>query len=330
MAANLSPEYQAAEKKYKSSTDPKDKLEALQEMLRTIPKHKGTEKMQADLKSRISKMRKESSKAGGASKSSGISIERSGEGQVVLIGPPNSGKSTIVTQLTHATPEVADYPYTTRLPTPGVMYHEDVPLQVVDLPPISEGYIESWLPQIIRVCDAAALVLSFKNDDILSQYEELMGILEEYKLMLCGKELPDEEDIPRGFMPIPTVMIANKMDTPGARDNLEIFKEFFGTPFEILEMDSTDEESVKQLPTKMFEFMDLVRVYAKEPQKPAKLDRPFVFQKGDTLYDMAFSIHSDIAENLKVAKVWGSGKFDGQMINKDYVLQDKDIIEIHI
>ena len=330
MAANLSPEYQAAEKKYKSSSDPREKLDALQEMLRTIPKHKGTEKMQADIKTRIKKMRKETKKSGGAAKSTGISIERSGEGQVVLVGPPNSGKSTIVNMLTHATPEVADYPYTTRMPTPGIMKHEDVPLQIVDLPPIADGYIESWLPQIIRVCDAAILCLSFHNDDILSQYEELMKILEEYKLMLCGQEIPDEDDIPRGFMPIPTVMLANKMDTPDAKDNLEIFREFFGTPFETIEMVATDEEQVSKIPAKMFDFMNLVRVYAKEPQKPAKMDKPFVFHEGDTLFDMAYTIHSDFAENLKVAKVWGAGKFDGQMINKDYILQDKDVIEIHI
>lgn len=125
-------------------------------------------------------------------------------------------------------------------------------------------------------------------------------------------------------------MIANKMDTPDAKDNLEIFREFFGNPFDTIEMNSLDEESVNQLPAKMFDFMNMVRVYAKEPQKPAKMDRPFVFHKGDTLFEMAYSIHSDFAENLKVAKVWGSGKFDGQLINKDYILEDKDVIEIHI
>lgn len=331
MAANLSPEYQAAEKKYKAASTAQEKLEALQEMLRTIPKHKGTEKMQGDLKRKISQMRKEAQKTGGgAARSSGITVKKSGEGQVVLVGPPNSGKSTLVDVLTAAEPEVADYPFTTRLPTPGMLEFEDIQIQLVDLPPIADTYIESWLPQIIRVADAVLLVMSAKNDDILSHYETVNKILEEHKIMLCGKELPDEKDIPKGFAALPTIMLANKMDAPEASDNLEIFRELFSPPFEIMEMVATDEVQASQLGRKLFDFLDLVRVYAKEPGKKPSMDRPFVFKKGDNLFDLAYFIHSDFAENLKQAKVWGAGKFDGQLINKDYTLEDKDIIEIHL
>jgi hypothetical protein len=331
MAANLSPEYQDAEKRYKAASTPKDKYEALQEMLRTIPKHKGTEKMQADIKRRMSQMRKEMQKTGGgASRSSGITVEKSGEGQVVLIGPPNSGKSTLVDTLTAAEPEVADYPFTTRMPTPGMLEYEDIQIQLVDLPPIADTYIESWLPQIIRIADAALLVMSAKNDDILSQYEEINKILADHKIMLCGEEVPPEEDIPRGFAAIPTIMLSNKMDAGDAADNLSIFKEFFTPPFEIMEFVATDENNKEVLGRKLFDFLDLVRVYAKEPGKKPSMDRPFVFKRGDNLYDLAYFIHSDFAENLKQAKVWGSGKFDGQLITKDYILEDKDVIEIHI
>jgi len=331
MAANLSPEYQDAEKRYKSATDPKQKFEALQEMLRTIPKHKGTEKMQADLKKRMSQMRKEMQKSGGgASRSTGIFVEKSGEGQVVLLGPPNSGKSTLVDVLTAAEPDVADYPFTTRMPTPGMVNYEDIQIQLVDLPPIADTYIESWLPQLIRIADAALLVMSVKNDDILSQYEEILEILKEHKIMLCGKEKPAEEDIPRGFAPIPTIMLANKIDSEDGPDNLAIFKEFYSPAFEIVEMQANDPEKAGVVGRMLFDFLDLVRVYAKEPGKKPSKDRPFVFKKGDNLYDMAYFIHSDFAKNLKQAKVWGDGKFDGQFITKDYILEDGDIIEIHI
>lgn len=329
MAANLSPEYMAAEKRFKAATTVEERIDALEEMYRTIPKHKGTEKMQADIKRRISQQRKEAMKKGGAAKSTGIQVKHSGEGQVVLIGPPNSGKSELVRQLTKAEPEVADYPFTTRLPTPGMMYYEDVQIQLVDLPPIAEGYIESWLPQVIRCADAAFFVLSCRNDDIIDHYENTVKILEEHKIMLCGKVEPDE--LPRGFVALPTVLVFNKIDLPNAKDNLTIFRELVQTPFEVqLEVNALDPASNSQLPKAMFDFLDLVRVYAKEPGKPPSLHRPFVFHRGDTLYDMAAFIHSDFADNLRSAKVWGSGKFDGQLINKEYELVDKDVIEIHI
>jgi ribosome-interacting GTPase 1 len=329
MPANLTPDFQAAEKRYKAAATPQEKIAALEEMLSTIPKHKGTEKMQADIKRRLSQQRKESQKKGGPSKSTGIHIKKSGEGQIVLIGPPNSGKSQILDMLTAAEPEVADYPYTTRMPTPGMMFFEDVQLQLIDLPPIADGYIESWLPQIIRVADAALLVLSCHNDDILSHYDDTLRILREYKIELC-KEEPPEEEQERGIAYVPTVLVANKMDTPGAKDILSIFLELNNPPFDMLELNATDEESLKQIPTKMYEFLDLVRVYAKEPGKPASMERPFVFRRGGTLFDLAYEIHSDFAENLKTAKVWGAGKFDGQLVNRDYELEDKDVIELHI
>jgi ribosome-interacting GTPase 1 len=301
---------------------------ALQEMLRTIPKHKGTEKMQADIKRRISRTRKEMARKSGPKKSSGIYIKKSGEGQVVLVGPPNSGKSEIVNKLTNAEPEVGDYPYTTRLPTPGMMNYENVQIQLVDLPPISEGYIESWLPQLIRVADAAMLVFSMHNDDILFQYDDVLEILERYKIKLYGHEEP--EDLPRGIMPLQGILIANKMDTPHAKDFLEIFKEFHGGEFEVLEISTRDEKSLNSLRRRLFDLLELVRVYSKEPGKQHSTERPFVFRRGDTLHELAQAIHSDFTERLKTAKVWGAGKFDGQFINKDYVLQDEDIIELHI
>lgn len=330
MPANLTADYMAAEKRFKAAVTPQEKVDALQEMLRTIPKHKGTEKMQADIKRRLSQMRKEAQKKGGAAKFSGVTVKKSGEGQVVLVGPPNSGKSTIVKNLTAAEPEVADYPFTTRMPTPGMMYYENVQIQLVDLPPIADGYIESWLPQIIRVADAALLVLSFHNDDILSFYEDTVRILKEHKIVLSRKNQPSEEERERGIAYVPTVMVANKMDTSGAREIRAIFNELFGEPFDTLEINAIEETSLDQIRFKLFDFLELVRVYAKEPGKQASKERPFVFRRGDTLYEMAYAIHSDFAEHLKTAKVWGAGKFDGQLINKDYVLQDEDIIELHI
>jgi ribosome-interacting GTPase 1 len=327
MPANLTPEYLTAEKQFKAAVSPVEKLVALQEMLRAIPKHKGTEKMQADIKRRISRLRKEQAHKGGPRKSGGIYVKKSGEGQVVLVGPPNSGKSEILARLTNAEPKIADYPFTTRMPTPGMMLYENVQIQLVDLPPIAEGYIESWLPQIIRVADAALLVLSARNDDILSQFEDTIGILEQHKIKLFGREEPDE--LPIGVEPLKTLIVANKMDLPNASDNLEIFKEFFGDDFPILPVSVGDEANLNGLRRAVYDMLGLLRVYTKAPGKQPDREHPFVLHHGDTLYDLAESIHRDIAETLKTARIWGSGKFDGQLVNKDYELVDEDIIEIH-
>ncbi|HUX06563.1 MAG TPA: GTPase [Acidobacteriota bacterium] len=327
MPANLTPEYYAAEKQFKSATSPAEKMAALQEMLRSIPKHKGTEKMQADIKRRISRMRKEQARKGGPRKSSGIYVKKCGEGQVVLVGPPNAGKSELLERLSNANPKVADYPFTTRMPLPGMMQFENVQIQLVDLPPIAEGYIESWLPQIIRVADAALMVLSARNDDILSQYEDTLRILKNHKIMLYGFDEP--EDLAVGIEPLLTMIVANKMDLPNAAENLEIFKEFYGDQFEILTVSTNDEESLNSLKRSVFDALQLLRIYTKTPGKEPDKEHPFVLHRGDTLHDLAEAIHKDIAGKLKTAKVWGSGKFDGQLVNKDYELVDEDIVEIH-
>jgi ribosome-interacting GTPase 1 len=327
MPANLTPEYLAAEKLFKSASSPAEKLTGLQEMLRTIPKHKGTEKMQADIKRRISRLRKEQARKGGPKKSAGIYVKKTGEGQLVLIGPPNSGKSELLARLTNAEPKIADYPFTTRMPMPGMMLYENVQIQLVDLPPIAEGYIESWLPQIIRVADAALLVLSARNDDILSQLEDTLRILESHKIKLHGRHEPDE--LPLGVEPLQTLIVANKMDLPNAKENLEIFREFFDAQYEIIPVSTHDEQSLNRLRRTVFDALNLLRVYTKAPGKHPDTEHPFVLHRGDTLYDLAEAIHKDIAQKLQTARVWGSGKFDGQLVNKDYELVDEDIIEIH-
>src|SRR5512135_280512 len=124
MPANLTPDYLAAEREYKAAQSQAEKVAALERMLATLPKHKGTEKLYADLKRRLSQARKDSQKKGAAHSAPFYAVEREGAGQVALVGPPNSGKSSLVAALTHAEPEIAEYPFTTRLPTPGMMPFE--------------------------------------------------------------------------------------------------------------------------------------------------------------------------------------------------------------
>ena len=135
------------------------KIAALEKMLATLPKHKGTEKIQADLRRRLSQARKDSLKKGAGHAAPFYFVEREGAGQVALVGPANSGKSSLLRALTHARPEVADYPFTTRLPMPGMMTYENVQIQLVDLPPLAAEFMEPWLPQVLRNANASVLVL---------------------------------------------------------------------------------------------------------------------------------------------------------------------------
>src|SRR5215471_6465645 len=177
MPANLTPQYMEAEKRFKQAVSVEEKVAALEEMMATIPKHKGTEKLQADLKKKMSVLRKEAEDHKKGGKRESFVVEREGARQLALVGAPNSGKSQLLRALTHATPEVAEYPYTTRIPIPGMLLFENVRLQLIDLPPISPEYTESWVPQIIRNADAVLWVLDLSDDDVLDELDETLTLL---------------------------------------------------------------------------------------------------------------------------------------------------------
>src|SRR5512137_1545115 len=145
MPANLTPEYEKAELRYKQATSDEERLAGLQAMLSAIPKHKGTEKMQADLKRRISQLRREEQQTGHSKGPDPFHIPRSGAGQVALIGAPNCGKSSLLAATTHAAARVADYPFTTVLPQPGMWHQDDVQIELVDTPPLTEDHVPTGL-----------------------------------------------------------------------------------------------------------------------------------------------------------------------------------------
>lgn len=325
MPANLSPEYLEAERTFKSAKTTEEKIEALEEMFATIPKHKGTEKMQADIKRRLSKLRTEQAKRPVSRAGIMHRVEKEGAGQVPLVGPPNSGKSSLVRRLTHATPEVADYPFTTRVPLPGMMPFEDVQIQLVDLPPVHPDFPESWLCQIIRNADAALLVADLSNPDLLEDLETTLGELKKAKVQLGRGPLSEAA----GWLLKKTLLVGNKLDAPGAAENLEILQELYGAGFPLLPVSVETGEGLEELRRAVFELLELVRVYTKAPGKKLELTAPYVLRRGARLIDLAAHVHQDFLTQLKYARVWGHGKFEGQMVNRDYPLADKDIVELH-
>ena len=325
MPANLTPEYLEAERQFKSARTTEEKIAALDEMLATIPRHKGTEKMQAEIKRRLSKLRTAQEKKPARRGDIIHRVEKEGAGQVALVGPPNGGKSLLVRRLTHATPGVADYPFTTRIPLPGMLQFEDVQIQLIDLPPVHPDFPESWLYQIIRNADAALLVVDLSDPDLLEDFETTLGELQKAKVQLGHGPLPEGP----GWLSKKTLLIANKLDAPGAAESLEILKDLYAERFPILAVAAETGEGLEALRQSVFDLLELVRVYTKAPGKKPDLTAPYVLKRGSRLIDLAAMVHHDFLTQLKFARVWGHGKFEGQMANRDYLLVDKDVVELH-
>jgi ribosome-interacting GTPase 1 len=331
MPANLTPEYLTAEQRYRQASSPQERLEALEEMLRTVPKHKGTEKLQADIKRKIARLRQEmQTRRGGARAQPFFHVPREGAGQVVLVGPANCGKSSLLAALTNASPEVAPYPMTTRVPQPGMMAFENVQVQLVDTPPVCQEFNEGWLYGLIRGADAAVLVLDTSDDGIL-YLEDALRLLPENRVFLVAEdaEVSDDPSLPRGAHKR-TVVVANKWDLPRARDNLAVLTELVGPrlPGVPLPVSAVRGDGLDVLRQRIFRALHKIRVYSKPPGRRPDLDAPFVLPRGATVRDAAEVIHKELAENLKYARLWGRG-YQGQMVGRDHVLEDGDVLELH-
>jgi small GTP-binding protein len=330
MPANLSPEYLDAEKSYKEAREPDEKLRYLEMMLSTIPKHKGTEKMQADIKRRIAKTKAQLEKKAGAKRHNPYRVEREGIGQIAVIGAPNAGKSALVCQLTNAKCQVADYPYTTMKPIPGMMQYENVQIQLVDLPPISAEFTEPIMVGMIRNTDGIVLIFDLSSDDPLSEIEEVRRVLSDNKLHL--ERTPDEKFTPDGIAHLPAIFVGNKIDTESGRENMSLVRELLGDEFPLLFVSATEGSDLEGLDKTIFDMLDVVRVYTKSPGKKPDFSEPVVLKDGSTVMDFAISIHKDFGKNLKYARIWSQNttKYDGQKVNREEVLSDGDIIELHL
>lgn len=325
MAANLTPQYEKAEAKYKAATTDEDRLAALQEMLAEIPKHKASEKMQAELKRKISVTRKAMASAPAAK---GVvdhfHVPKGGAGQVVLLGAPNVGKSSLVAVTTNAPVKVAEYPYTTAIPAPGMWPYEDVQIQLVDTPPMTADAVPSGLMGTVRQSDAIGIIVDASTDP-MEQAEMMMGILQERGLKL--RSLPRNEML-EDLTQYPTLLIVNKVDLAPA-ENLEILRELFGEKLEILPISTASGEGLDALAKRLWQLLAVIRIYTKEPGKPCDKEKPYILPIGSTLEDLAREIHRDLPDVMKFARIWGDGRFDGARVPREEELHDKDIVEIH-
>ncbi len=328
MPTNLPPEYFDAEKRYRAGKTPADKLACLEEMLSIVPKHKGTDKLRADLRKRVSKLKStaRAEKSLGRHESA-YHISKEGAGQVVIVGATNVGKSSLLAAVTNAAPEVADFPHTTWKPTPGMLPIENIQIQLIDTPPLSTEYVEPEMMDMIRRCDLVLLMVDLQTDP-LQQLEDSVALLESHRIVPL--RLKERYRAQRGITTVPFLILANKNDDPQTDENLEIFRELLADNWPLVSASVKTGRNLEQLKATLVERLNIIRVYTKSPGKKPDLTAPFVLKKGSTMADFAGKVHQDFTRKLKSAKVWGPAVFDGQMVQRDYVLHDGDIVELQI
>jgi ribosome-interacting GTPase 1 len=328
MPANLPPQYFEAEQRYREARTPEEKIEALEEMMAIMPKHKGTDKLRAELRRRLSKHKEQGSEKKGPGKAkTAFSIDREGAAQVVIAGPPNTGKSSLIALMTNASPEIADFPHTTHKPTPGMAPYENIQFQLVDTPPLTRDYIDPLLADLMRRADIMALLIDL-HEDPLQQYEETLDILASLRIF------PEGLPVPENLIKIPfikkTIILVNKLDEKKDLEDFETFIELAEMKLPVLGISVRKGKNLSAFLERLYDMSGINRVYTKSPGKDPDMMAPFVVPRGTTLQELAEKIHKDFLSRLKYAKVWGKSVHSGQMVQRDYILQDGDVVEIHL
>jgi len=329
MPANLTPQYKEAEERFRKATTHDEKLVALREMLAIIPKHKGTEKMQADLRRRIAKLEEEAEsihKSGPARVDPGH-VKREGAGQWVLLGPPNAGKSALLRALTSAHPEVAPYPFTTRSPQPGMMPFEDVLVQLVDTPAVTPEHSEVYMVNLARNADGVLVVLDVTANDLAADWKTCTEILERARVWPAARPLPSDPS--PALVVHPVEVLLNKSDEDDDGTFAALAREVLDGNLPVHDISAEHGTGLEPLRELLFRTLHRIRIYAKEPGKKADMERPFVLPAGASVHDLALAVHRDIAEKMRFARIWGNARFDGQQVDRDHVLSDRDIVELH-
>ncbi len=326
MPTNLPPEYYEVEERYRAARDQDEKIRLLDELISTVPKHKGTDKLRADLRRKLSKLRESSrSKAKVSRHESPYQIDPEGAGQVPLVGPANTGKSSLVNALTNAEPEIAPYPFSTWGPTPGMVEIENIQVQLIDTPAIDRDFVEPDHIDLFRRADLLLIVVDIQ-DFPLEQLEATREFLVDRKIV--PENLADEVSSHRGSVVRPVVVAVNKVDDEEVEEDFAVLMDLIEEPWTLVPVSAQSGHNLDRLEGALYEGLEIIRVYSKAPGSEPDLSAPFVLSKGSTVESFAARVHKDFVKNLKSARIWGSGEFEGQLVSRDHVLEDGDVIEL--
>ena len=328
MPTNLPPDALEAERRYRAAKTPAEKLTCLEEFISLIPKHKGTDHLRADLNRRLSKLKGTThTRKTGSQRESAYQFDREGAGQVVVVGWSNTGKSALVTAVSNVTPTVSAAPFASWEPTVGTMWVEDVQIQVVDTPSLDRGFVEPELMDLIRGADLVLLAVDLQRDPV-QQLEDSVAMLAEQRIVPRHRQ--DRYPAAGRVTAVPLLVVANKCDDASCDENLEIFCELLEEDWPTVAVSASNGRNLERLKEAVFERLEIIRVYSKPPGEEPDLSEPFVVKKGTTVEELAGKVHKDFLERLKTARIWGSGVHDGQLVGRDHVLQDGDVVELRI
>lgn len=316
MPANLPPTYYKLKHEHEAAKTDEERLSLLEEMLRIIPKHKGSEKVVSDIRRRIAAHKKAPAEKGKGSGKRSYSehIPKQGAGQIVLLGPPNAGKSQILVKFTNAKPEVSSTPYTTTTPLVGMLHYENIQFQLIDTPSIMQDFISPTVLTLTRNADIALSVVSLASDNLLDDLDMVMALLNE-----ADRDTPENGHL----------IVANQLDAVGADERLEILTEFYGETFQIYPISAETGDGKDTLFQALYTALDILRVYPKAPGKTVEHDDPIVLPNGSTVLDAAMGLHKDF-EEFKFARIWGPEWHDGQSVSRNDVVYDGDVVEFHL
>ncbi len=305
MSANLPPQFYTVSAKLKEVKTSEEKISILEELLAIVPKHKGTEKVQRDIKTKIAKLRKQKPKRG--KREYLYSIRKEGAGQIVIIGLANSGKSSLLNALTNANAKVALYSFTTEIPQPAMMPYENILIQLVDTPPLIKSS-PPWLKGILKAADGLLAILDLSKENVLDDIKNLQELLSNW-----------------GIIDKKILFLGNKVDE--SKENLKKIE----PQYKIKIISCLKKTGIEELKKEIFDLLEIVRVYTKSSNRSSPdFEHPFIFKKNSRLIELANQIHQDFFFSFKYAKLFKRNFKKPQFVGKDYILQDEDIIEIHI
>jgi len=326
MPTNLPPDYFKIEEEFRRAKSNEEKIALLNEMMSVVPKHKGTDRLRADLRKKLAALKRApKARKAVARYESPYHIEREGAGQAVLVGMPNTGKSALLRALTNAEPEVAPYPFTTWTPRPGMMKFENVQIQLIDTPPLNEEHIEPELMNLIRRVDLVLLVLDLQGYPI-QEFEDALALLEAYRI--APLHLQDEHGDEKGWSFKRFLVLVNKSDEPSDDEDVAVLEELLGEEWLLLPVSAETGRNLDEMRRAVFDMLGIIRVYSKPPGEEPDRSAPFVLDEGSTVEVFAAKVHRDFLETLKTARIWGAGVYDGQMVGRDRVLHDGDVVEL--